>query len=222
MTPREVTDTGVPAASKPVIHVVDDDVSFGDAITRVLEAAGYGVIHYTSAEQALEALPGAARGCILLDVQMPRLTGPQLQERLVQCGCALPIVFLTGFGDIATSVRAIKRGAEDFLSKPIAREALLEAVERALNRYDAEHERRITDEQLRARMARLSPREHEVFTLVVRGKMNKQIAFDLGITERTVKAHRHYIMMKLGANSLAELVSMAERFSLSNTRQTAC
>jgi FixJ family two-component response regulator len=196
------------------VHLVDDDESFRKAVGRLLEAEGYHVVHYPSAELALESLTGVVRGCILLDVQMPGLSGPQLQDRLKQAGCPLPIVFMTGHGDIPTSVRAIKAGAEDFLSKPVSRETLLEAMERALRRFDEQHAVILQQQSLRMRVAKLTPRETEVFALVVTGKMNKQIAYELGTSERTVKAHRHNIMSKLNAGSIAELVSIAERLNV--------
>jgi RNA polymerase sigma factor (sigma-70 family) len=137
-----------------------------------------------------------------------------LQARLVELGNALPIIFLTGHGDIPMSVRAIKTGAEDFLSKPVPKQTLLEAVERALGRYEDGREQRERLNALRALVGAFTPREREVFALVVRGKLNKQIAFELGTSERTIKAHRHNIMQKLQVHSLAEAVSIAERLGL--------
>jgi FixJ family two-component response regulator len=194
----------------PVIHVVDDDLSVRTAVGRMLRAAGYQVALYESANQLLENLPGSGKGCILLDVQMPGLTGPQLQESLGRIGFELPIIFLTGHGDIPSSVRAIKAGAEDFLAKPTPKKTLLEAIERALRRYDGVHESYLRLHALRERFAMLTPREREVFSLVVRGNLNKQTAHELGTSERTIKAHRHSIMDKFGVKSLAELVSIAE------------
>jgi FixJ family two-component response regulator len=198
----------------PVIHIVDDDESVRTALGRVLRTAGYQVSLYKSATHLLENLPAAVRGCILLDVQMPGLNGPQLQEVLGKMGSELPIIFLTGHGDIPTSVRAIKAGAEDFLSKPAPKKLLLEAIERALNRYDETHERYVRMNAFRELFSMLTPREREVFNLVVRGKLNKQIAYDLGTSERTIKAHRHSIMQKFKIKSLAELVSIAEKLGL--------
>lgn len=195
------------------IHIVDDDNSARIAVGRVLRAAGYQVALYESASRLLENLP-AERGCILLDVQMPGLNGPQLQDELRKMDCALPIIFLTGHGDIPTSVRAIKAGAEDFLSKPAPKTVLLEAVERALKRYDDLHEYSARLHAYRAHYSRLTAREREVFGLVVRGKLNKQVAYDLGTSERTIKAHRHSIMEKFEAKSLAELVSIAEKLDM--------
>jgi FixJ family two-component response regulator len=198
----------------PVIHVVDDDASFRTAIGRLLRASGYEVALYESAHLLLQKLPNMRPGCILLDVRMPDLSGPELQARLVELGNALPIVFLTGHGDIPMTVQAIKTGAEDFLSKPVGKKTLLETVDRALARYDAGREQRERLNALRALVAAFTPREREVFALVVRGKLNKQIAFGLGTSERTIKAHRHNIMQKLQVPSLAEAVSIAERLGL--------
>jgi RNA polymerase sigma factor (sigma-70 family) len=145
---------------------------------------------------------------------MPDLSGPELQARLVELGNTLPIVFLTGHGDIPMTVQAIKTGAEDFLSKPVPKKTLLEAIERALARYDDGREQRERLNALRTLVAAFTPREREVFALVVRGKLNKQIAFELGTSERTIKAHRHNIMQKLQVHSLAEAVSIAERLGL--------
>ena len=197
------------------VHIVDDDASFRVAIERRLKKEGYGVATYGTAQQLLDRLPADdAPGCILLDVQIPGLTGPELQERLGQLGSVLPIVFLTGHGDIPTSVRTIKAGAEDFLTKPVSSEDLLRAIEKALVHQKALLGQREKLDAMRERIASLTPREREVFGLVVRGKINKQIAFALGTTERTIKAHRHSVMEKMQVQSLAELVSIAERIGI--------
>jgi FixJ family two-component response regulator len=198
----------------PVIHVVDDDDSFRRAIARLLRVSGYQVALYDSADRLLEKLPGIAAGCILVDVRMPGLSGPELQARLIETGNSLPIVFLTGHGDIPTSVRAIKAGAEDFLSKPVTKKTLIETIQRALVHYEETRDQTLRLGVLRALVASLTPRENQVFALVVRGKLNKQIAYELGTSERTVKAHRHAIMQKLKVQSLAEVVSIAERLGL--------
>jgi FixJ family two-component response regulator len=201
-------------AAPPTVHIVDDDAPFRTAIRRVLEASGYRVALFDSAEQLLTELAAGEPGCILLDVRMPGLSGPQLQERLAELGNRLPIVFLTGHGDIPMSVQAIKAGAEDFLTKPVAREKLVASVERALARDAQQRAHDGELEALRMRVSRLTPRESEVFALVVRGKLNKQIAGELGTAERTVKAHRQKVMEKCEARSLAELVRMAERLGM--------
>jgi FixJ family two-component response regulator len=198
----------------PVIHVVDDDVSFRTAVARLLKACGYQVALYESARQLLEKPPSTDPGCILLDVRMPGMSGHELQARLLNIGNTLPIVFLTGHGDIRMSVRAIKAGAEDFLSKPVSKKTLIEAIQRALARDQEAREQNLRLASLRAVAATLTPRESEVFALIVRGKLNKQIAHELGTAERTIKAHRHAVMQKLKVQSLAEAVSIAERLGM--------
>jgi FixJ family two-component response regulator len=198
-----------------VVHVVDDDASYRTAIARILRAAGYEVVAYECAQQLLDRLPtDNASSCLLLDVKIPGVSGPELQRQLAQLGCALPVVFLTGHGDIPTSVQAIKAGAEDFLTKPVSKTTLIDAIERAVARHQAEREQYGQLDSMRARIAKLTPREREVFELVVQGRMNKQIAFALGTTERTIKAHRHKVMEKIGVQSLAQLVLVAERLGV--------
>lgn len=200
-----------------VIHVVDDDASFRNAMSRMLRTAGYGVESYENAQQLLQKLPDSAEAsCILLDLQIPGVSGADLQDRLVALGSTIPIIFLTGHGDIPASVHAIKAGAEDFLTKPVLRNVLIEAIERALARQRQMHERENELNAIRALVDKLTPREREVFDLVVRGKMNKQIAHALGTTERTIKAHRHRVMEKVQVRSLAELVNLATRLGMTD------
>lgn len=197
------------------IHVVDDDASFRTSIERRLKLAGYAVATYPSAQQLLDRMPDEnERGCILLDVRIPGLSGPELQGRLNELGSTLPIVFLTGHADTPTTVRAIKAGAEDFLTKPVESEQLLGAIERALARHAVVRGERHRIAEMRALVAGLTPRERQVFGLVVRGKLNKRIAHELGATERTIKAHRHQVLEKMKVQSLAELVTIAERLGL--------
>ena len=167
-------------------------------------------------------LPKAGQGCILLDLEMPGLSGPDLQSRLSQDAPLLPIIYLTGRGDIKGSVRAIKDGAEDFIEKPASGKAIGEAIERALLQYDKRYLQHQRLQCLQTLVASLTPREYQVFNLMIRGKRNKQIAYDIRTSERTVKAHRHCVMEKLSAHSLAEAVSIAERMGLldSSTNQT--
>jgi FixJ family two-component response regulator len=198
----------------PVIHVVDDDALFRAAISRLLKTCGYAVVLYESADQFVENLPSQERGCILLDLQMPGLNGLDLQERLRAIDSILPIVFLTGHGDIPMSVRMIKAGAEDVLPKPVSREDLFAATERALDRYDEARAKTTRLNSEKALVATLTAREKQVFALLVRGKLHKQIAHELGTAERTVKAHRHSIMMKLKVRSLAEAVLIADRVGI--------
>jgi FixJ family two-component response regulator len=197
------------------VHVIDDDALFRAAIARVLKAAGYKVAVYESATQFLLQLRDKDQpGCILLDVQMPSLSGPELQERLARDAPFIPIVFLSGRGDIPTSVKAMKLGAEDFLTKPVTKGDLVEAIERALAHAQTRQAQHHRVGKLRELISSLTRREKQVFELVVRGKMNKQIAFDLGTTERTVKAHRQKVMEKFNARSVTELVSSAERLGM--------
>jgi RNA polymerase sigma factor (sigma-70 family) len=194
------------------VHIVDDDASFRKAIERHLKQAGYEVSTYPSAQHLLDRLPSeSVPRCILLDVRIPGLSGPGLQERLSELGSTLPIIFLTGYPDVRTTVQTIKAGAEDFLTKPVSSDQLLQAVERALARHTATYRLKSKLDVVRSRIAKLTPRERQVFELVVRGKQNKQIARALGSTERTIKAHRQRVMEKMQVRSLVELVSLAER-----------
>ena len=205
-----------------LIHVVDDDESFRTTLGRLLRTCGYEVALYESAKQLLEQLPDeAGPSCILLDVQIPGLSGPELQDRLAERGSTLPIVFLTGHGDIPTTVQAIKAGAEDFLTKPVPKDKLLDAIERALAKARSTREQHNRLNALRTLVATLTPREREVFERVVRGKLNKEIAHELGTTERTIKAHRQKVMDKIQARTFAELVSIAERLGISGTSPPA-
>ena len=205
-----------------LVHIVDDDASFRNAMERRLRLAGYDVATYASAQDLLDQLPDDDKpGCVLLDVQIPGLSGPELQSRLIELGSTLPMVFLTGHADTPTTVRAIKAGAEDFLTKPVASEQLIDAIERALARQAAALSQRGKLDTFRALVALLTPRERQVFDLIVRGKINKQVAFTLGTTERTVKAHRHQVMEKMRVRSLAELVSIAERLGMLDANDDA-
>lgn len=193
----------------PIVHVVDDDDAFRTAVTRLLEAAGYSVRGYRSAGDFLIARPGNVPGCLLLDVNLPGPSGLELQAALVERGVDLPIVFLTGYGDVPRSVRAMKAGAVDFLEKPVEREPLLAAVHEALVRGADARAAGNRLRELRARYESLTPREREVFAGVVAGKLNKQIAAAIGAAERTVKAHRAQVLAKMGAGSVAELSRIA-------------
>ena len=198
-----------------LVHVIDDDASFRTAIERRLKIAGYDVATYSSAQQLLDSLSDVERpGCILLDVQMPGLSGLDLQSRLIERGSILPIIFVTGYADTPATVRAIKAGAEDFLTKPASSGQLIDAIERAMTRYESSRHQRNEINSFRGLVATLTPRERQVFNLIVRGRINKQIAHELGTTERTVKAHRHQVMEKMQVHSLAELVSNAERLGM--------
>jgi len=201
--------------ASPTVHVVDDDASMRRSLARLLGGAGHDVALYATAEEFLAAAGPSLTGCILLDLRLPGASGLELQDRLVERGCSAPVVFLTGHGDVPASVRAMKRGAADFLQKPVAADDLLVAVSSALAR-DAAARRHLGDlAELRALAATLSDRQREVWLRVARGQLNKQIAYDLGLVERTVKLHRAKAMKKLHARSSADLVRIAERLGLS-------
>jgi FixJ family two-component response regulator len=206
-----------PGHSLGRIHVVDDDPSFAKAIERRLTQVGYTVTTYATAQHLLDRLPtGDEPGCIVLDVHMPGLDGPAVQMRLRELGVALPIIFLSGRADTPTVVQTLKAGAHDFLNKPVQSEELLRALEKALAHQQALRDQQSALDGIRARLATLTPRERQVFELVVRGKLNKQIGHTLGATERTIKAHRHMVIKKMQVQSLAELVSLAERIDILN------
>lgn len=196
---------------EPLIHIIDDDSSFRTALSRLVETYGFRAKCYQSGEDFLARPPKSEAGCILLDLRMPGLSGPELQEELARAAPLLPIVFLTGQGTVAAGVEAMKAGAYDFLEKPISSQILREVIERALVRNGEWRAGHGQIQALQAKVATLTPREMQVFDLVVRGKRNKQVAFALNTSERTVKAHRHSIMEKLNVTSLAEMVSIAER-----------
>jgi FixJ family two-component response regulator len=202
------------AESAPFVAVVDDEPSFRKAVGRLLRGAGYQVEELASAEEFLAYRRPDAPGCLVLDLQMPGADGLELQRRLNEPGPGLPIVFLTGHGDIPTTVRAMKAGAVDFLAKPFQVEDLLHAVRQAIARDVAWRRERAEIVVLRQRLDRLTPREREVMALVVTGLLNKQVGRQLGVTVRTVKLHRAQVMAKMQAGSLAELVLMAEKLGL--------
>jgi FixJ family two-component response regulator len=198
----------------PTVHVVDDDASFRKAVSRLLSASGYRVETYTSGTAFLNRPPADSPGCLITDLKMPEMSGLEFQQALAQLGIGLPIVFLTGYGDVATSVQAMRRGAEDFLQKTAPREHLLEAVRRAIERDERERGERRRIRDLRAIFEALTHREREVLDQVVRGKLNKQIAGELMISERSVKRHRSAIMDKLRVQSVAELIRLVQEAGL--------
>ena len=203
------------------VHVVDDDESWRRSVARLLGAAGYLTELYESAEAFIAADQADAPGCILLDVRMPGLSGLQLQQRLAGGQRPLPIIFLSGHADIPLTVRAVKAGAQDLLTKPVGTEVLLEAVAQAVARDVERRGQRAHLDDRQARIRSLTPSERKVFDLVVRGRLNKQIAAELGITERTVKWHRHNMMPKLNVGSLAGLVSLAEQLGMIGAQEGA-
>jgi FixJ family two-component response regulator/signal transduction histidine kinase len=202
------------AGGDALVCVIDDDPEVRDSLLRLLDGAGWAAAGYASAEEFLDNPPAGDMACILLDVQMPGLSGPQLHQRLLERGCAPPIIFITGRSDVTAGVDAMKRGAADFLEKPVDGEVLLVAVRRAIERHDGERRHALMQEALNDRIGRLSRREREIMKHVVRGRLNKQIAADLLIAEQTVKQHRGRVMEKMGVHSVAELVRACEAAGL--------
>jgi FixJ family two-component response regulator len=200
--------------SGPVVFVVDDDVAVQRLISRMLGLSGYFVQGFVSAEEFLNADFSPGVGCLVIDLHLPGLNGLELQQALSQAGRLLPIVFITGYGDIPTSVKAMKAGAVDFLAKPFTEEALLSAIRHALERSRKEGAVKKELLKIQILLATLTAREAEVLPYIVAGRLNKQIAAELGIAEQTVKIHRGRIMKKLQARSLAELVQLALKAEL--------
>jgi two-component system response regulator FixJ len=200
--------------TESTVHVVDDDESFLIAVSRLLRASAFQTRTYSSAREFLAQRCDDDPGCVLVDLRMPDIDGLDLQSALGQTRYPLPVLFLTGHADTASTVRAMRGGAEDFLEKTASREVLLDAVRRALARDEQEREARSHREGLRARFAAISAREREVLDHVLRGRLNKQIADDLGIHERTVKVHRKSIMTKLSVRSVAALAQLSQEAGL--------
>lgn len=198
----------------PIVHVVDDEAGMRQALTRLLRAEGVDVRAFASAREFLADYRAAESGCLVLDVGMPELDGLELQRRITRLGLTVPIVFLTGHGDIPMSVRAIKSGAVDFLTKPVNDADLLRAIRTALQLAATRRAEQAATADLRARHASLTPREREVMARVVAGRLNKQIAADLGTGEQNIKIHRGRVMEKMGVQSLADLVRAAERLAI--------
>lgn len=196
--------------SGSTVYVVDDDDAVRRSMTRLLRAAGCETETFASAEELLARAPISGPGCVLLDVQMPGMSGIELFERLSEAGVALPVVFLTARGTIPMSVRAMKEGAVDFLVKPVTEDVLFQALEQAITRYRSETSSRHARESILARIERLSVREREVLEKVLQGRLNKQIAYELDISEKTVKAHRGRVMEKMEVATVAELVHLCD------------
>ncbi len=202
------------SATEPIVHIVDDDAPFLAATSRLLRASGFAVRTFGSASDFLASRDEHAPGCVLADVQMPGMNGFELQAALGRSPNPLPILFLTGYGNVPSSVRAMRAGAEDFLEKRASKEHLLDAVRRALVRDAQERQARARLREVRARFEALTRRELEVLGHVVQGRLNKQIAGDLGIHELTVKLHRTAITTKLGVQSVAELTRLTDEAGL--------
>jgi FixJ family two-component response regulator len=207
-------NAALPDPPPPIVHVVEDDASARRAVARLLQASGYTVRTFATAAEFLDALTPGVPGCALLDLRLPGSSGLDVQEALKRAGDPLPVIFITGHGQVADSVRAMKSGAVDFLSKSADGEQLLDAVSRALARSAEEHRRRTLEDDLRRRYDRLSPRERQVFAHLISGQLNKQVGFDLGISVQTTKIHRHRVFAKLEADSIAHLVRIGDALGI--------
>ncbi len=207
------------ATPAPTVVVVDDDVSVRESLELLIESEGWQPALFQSAHEFLARLPTVTPSCLILDVNLPDLSGLDIQQHISNEQFSTPIIFITGYGDIPTSVRAMKAGAAEFLTKPLDDGILLQAVREAVLRGQANLKREGVQRQLQERLDSLSKREREVMDLVVKGLMNKQVAFELGISEVTVKAHRGRAMEKMHAATFVDLVNMASRLGISTTRE---
>jgi FixJ family two-component response regulator len=197
-----------------MVFVVDDDAPMRESLKNLMRSVGLRVEAFASAQEFLRSTRPDVPSCLVLDVRLPGLSGLELQQRLAEGDMAMPIIFITGHGDIPMTVQAMKAGAVEFLSKPFRDQALLDAIQQALARDRAAHAQRAQSEELRRRYHSLTPRERDVLALVVTGLLNKQIAGELGTSEAAVKVHRQHVMAKMGAGSLAALVRMADRLGI--------
>ena len=200
--------------TEALVCVVEDDAALRESLINLLRSVGLQVAAFASAQEFLRSPPPEVPSCLVLDVRLPGLSGLELQQQLAAGDMAIPIIFITGYGDIPMSVQAMKAGAVEFLTKPFRDQDLLDAIHQALARDRTAREQRAKSEDLRRRYRALTPRERDVLARVVTGRLNKQIAGELGTSEAAVKVHRQHVMAKMGAGSLAELVRMADRLGI--------
>jgi FixJ family two-component response regulator len=209
----------MPPPTKPTVVVVDDDISVRESLELLIENEGWHPALFESAEAFLARLPTLVPSCLILDVNLPDLSGLDIQERISAEKSSTPIIFITGYGDIPMSVRAMKAGAAEFLTKPLDDEIVIQAIREAVLRSQASLKQEGVQRQLEERLASLTKREREVMNLVVKGLMNKQVGFELDISEITVKAHRGRVMEKMHATTFVDLVNMAGRLGISTSRE---
>ena len=195
-------------SEEQVVYIVDDDCDVRESLVILMETVGQAFKEYESAHAFLQDYHGGMRGCLVADIRMPRMSGLELQEKLIDAGSLLPIIFITGHGDISLAVKAMRRGALDFIRKPFHEQNLLDRINEALDIEDGKRQAQMDKQQLVERFDSLSQRELEVLELVAQGKMSKVVADDLGISERTVEAHRSHIMQKLGIHTVAQLIRL--------------
>jgi len=200
--------------SEPTVYIIDDDPSVRRGVTRLLRAAGMTTESFASARDFLVSGRCAGPGCIIVDIRMPDMTGPELQEELALAENCMPLIFLSAHGDVPTAAHAMKKGAVDFLTKPVDRKELLKAVHTSLARDAANRAQWTEKNSIHERIKRLTPREREVMTYVIAGRLNKKIAYELGVSEETVKIHRGRVMQKLGVGSVAELVRICGKVNI--------
>lgn len=203
----------------PIIFIVDDDAKFRKSLARLVKSIGYDVEEFESAQKFLQRTIYNGPSCLLLDVRMPKVTGPDLQAELLKRDALSPIIFLTAHIDMNTGIKAMKDGAFDFLLKPVEEQILFKAIEKALNKYTRLKEKQNEINRIKQLLSTLTPREYEVFRWIITGMLNKQIAYDINITERTVKAHRSQIMQKLKVLSVAELARLALKAGISPAKK---
>ena len=200
--------------SEAIVYVIDDDAQTRDALKNLMRSVGLHAEVFASAQDFLRSKRPDVPACLVLDVRLRGLSGLDLQKRMAEAKIEVPIIFITGYGDIPMTVQAMKAGAVEFLTKPFRNQELLDAIQQALERDRTTRDQRAKNEELHTRYDSLTPREREVMTLVVAGLLNKQIAGELGTSETTVKNHRHQVMEKMGADSVAELVKMAYKLGI--------
>jgi RNA polymerase sigma factor (sigma-70 family) len=207
--------------SEDVVFIIDDDASVRKSLERLVRSVGLQGRTFASAPEFLQCVPPDGPSCLVLDVRMPEVSGLALQETLAATGHSIPIIFITGHGDISMSVRAMKAGAVDFLPKPFNDQDLLDSVQEAIARDRQAREERAVLQAIQQRVALLTPREHDVLALVIAGLLNKQIAAELGMSEKTVKAHRAQVMQKMQVSSVVQLVLLAEKVGLTAPQNIA-